>query len=325
MFYFLQKHKLLQIIIVIILTVFTCIHLFSASINYSFFEPILPFSIALANGIGLHTGLFRGMILLTLLLEVFLLYNYFKKSAFTDNSTFFPVIWFLVFNAFACFLVPFTPIFLTNLAIIFLLNIHTSNSDSRLKMQILLSGALISLACFYDITAVFLLLFIVISLAINRLEKVRDVLVLLIGFLVPIIYVGAVYFFQGDFADFITVWRKLHFHPAIFAMKKISTVQIICLSVFALMIPYIVIQLKLLYDNKLIIIRKRFISQIVLFFTLLIMVLLTQVPLPYSLAYFSVPITFFLTSLIPEKKFSIVKELAIILFTASIIVMSMGL
>ena len=325
MFYFLQKHKVLQIIIVIILMIFMCIHLFSASINYNFFEPNLPFSKAIADGMAMHTGLYRGMILLAILLECFLLYNYFKKGAFTDNSTFFPIIWFLVFNTFSCFLFPLSPIFLINLAILFLLNIHTSTSDARLKIQILISGALISLACFYDITAIFLLIYIIISLAINRLEKARDVMVLLIGFLLPILYAGTVYFFQGKFADFTAIWHNVHFHPAIFAMQKISTVMIICLIVFAVMIPYIIIQLKLLFDNKLIVIRKRYISLVVLLFTLLVMILFSQVPLPYSLAYCAVPITYFLTALIPEKKFSVTKEVAIALFAATLIVMSLGL
>ena len=325
MFYFLQKFKIIQIIIMVVMTVLMAIQLFQQPMEFCYFDTALPFAKSLATGVSQHSGLFKGFLFLMVLAEGFILYQYFKKGAFMDNTSFFPVIWFFTFNAFACFLTPFTPIAITNLTIILLLMLNEPSSHLRFKFQLLLSGILIAINCFYDFSAVLLLLYLIISLAISRLEKFRDVLALLLGFTLPFIYIGTVYFFKGDFSVFTDMWKQDHFHSAIFSLPHISMVTIVCIAVFILLLPYIVIQLKILFDNKLIVIRKRFISLVILLITLLVMVLVSQVPLPYSLAYFSVPVTSFLSAMIPEKNFSIIKEVAIVLFAATIIVMSLGL
>ncbi len=323
MFYILQKRPILQFVIVLALCVFVGIRLFSAPISYDFFSTSLPFSSPLAGAVSLHNELFCGLILMVIAIECLLLYSFFKKGKFTDNHTFFPVVWLLFFYAFGSFLLPFTPIFITNMAVVLLVMLNSVSQNS--KVAVLMSGVVVGLASLYDIAAVLLLIYVFISLIISKLNWIRDIVVALVGFVLPYIYVAAGFFFHGTFGYLLSSMQQIVIHPYLFSSPHFSPISLLCLAVFVLFLPYAFIQLKLLADNKLVVIRNRYISLNFLMLVLFFMALFSPIPLPYSLSYLAVPLALYLSALIPEKRFSIFKELTISLFVAAVVLLNLGL
>lgn len=323
MFYILQKRPILQLVIVLALCAFLGLRLFSASISYDYFWAALPFSGPLASAVSLHNDLFRGLMLIFIVIEALLLYSFFKKGKFTDNHTFFPVVWLLFFYAFGSFLLPFTPIFITNVAVVLLVTLNSVSQNS--KVAVLMSGVVVGLASLYDISAVLLLVYVFISLIISKLNWIRDIVVSLVGFLLPYIYVAAGFYFHGTFGYLISSMQQISIQPYLFASPHFSPISLACLAVFVLFLPYAFLQLKLLADNKLVVIRNRYISLNFLMLVLFCMALFSPIPLPYSLSYLTVPLAMYLSALIPEKRFSIFKELTISLFVASVVLLNLGL
>lgn len=323
MFYFLQKHPILQVFIMIALGVFIGIHLFEQPIGYTLYNAGLPFSTPLAEAMSLHSELFRGVVLIIVLLESLLLYSYFKKGKFTENTSFFPIIWLLFFYSFGSFLMPITPIFITNLAVILLINLDSPSHHS--KTPVLLSGIVIGFATMYDPLAIAFLIYVAITLIIGKLEWFKDLLVALVGFLIPFIYVGTGFFFKGNIKGFFAAFDHLAIHPYLLTLPQMSHIMLVCLLVFGIFLPYAFIQIKLLSDNKLVVIRNRYIALNILLLVVFFMTLLSSIPLPYSLGYFAVPLSYYLSALVPEKKFSVNKELGLCLFAAAVVVMALGL
>ena len=89
-----------------------------------------------------------------------------------------------------------------------------------------------------------------------------------------------------------------------------------------LLTVYVMFRLKVLYSNKLIIIRRRFLLLCILFCFNLAMVLTSNVTFPLSLYYLIIPITVFTISFIPVRHFAISSEILLALLTASFVVMA---
>jgi hypothetical protein len=158
-----------------------------------------------------------------------------------------------------------------------------------------------------------LLIFVMVALLVNRFSKVRDILLSLLGFSIPIIYAFAFYLFTNQYMA-----EHTHtFHPVFFGfysyLSDFKIIEIIAFLFMTLVLFYFSIVLTMVFSTKFIIMRKRLISINTLTITLFVMLFVTVFPYSASIVYMFVPITVYCSIISQQKKNWILNNIFILL------------
>ena len=187
-----------------------------------------------------------------------------------------------------------------------------------------MAGALVGIASLYDLTLLLLAVAVILILVTNRLNTLTDIFVALIGILVPYIYVAAYHFFVGNLTNYLASFSSISLQFPLLAARP-SIVSVVCIVVCFVLLIFILVKLKVRFDYKLIVIRKRFGNIHLLFIVSAAILFLTNLPFPQSLGYLFVPIALYLAAYAPSRRFSITKEVVLTLFITAITLIGIGL
>lgn len=324
MFYLLQKDLRFQLFVLLALTGVFCFQLFAAPVTFCLYDSSMPYALSLDAWTMQHQAAARISMLVLYLIQQLLLYTYFKKNRFADNESLMPCIALAAFMVAGGIATRCTPVFIANAAAIGLLWLSDDSGGRHLKSRILVAGALIGIASLYDLTLFLLAAAVILIIVTNRLNTLTDIFVTIIGILVPYIYVAAYHFFVGNLADYLASFSDISFHFPLLATRP-SIVSIVCIAVCIALLIFILVKLKVRFDYKLIIIRKRFGNIHFLFIVSSAILFLTNLPFPQSLGYLFVPIALYLAAYAPSRRFSISKEVVLTLFFTAITLIGIGL
>ena len=324
MFYLLQKDLRFQIFVLLALTGLFCYQMLATPVAFCLYDPSLPYPLSLDECISQNQTTARIGILVLYIIQQLLLYTYFKKNRFADNETLIPCIALAAFMVIGGTATHCTPALIANTAIIGLLRLSDDSESRHLKSQLLVAGALVGVASLYDITLLLLALAVILILVTNRLNNLTDIFVALIGILVPYIYVAAYHFFVGNLTDYLASFSSISLHFPLLATRP-SIVSLICIVVCIALLIFILVKLKVRFDYKLIVIRKRFGNIHFLFIVTAAILFLTNLPFPQSLGYLFVPIALYIAAYAPSRRFSISKEVVLTLLLTAITLIGIGL
>lgn len=322
MFYLLRKSFILQLLTALAALSVGGYFIFSNDLSISYIDTTLPAAQWLSVYLMSHPAGTKAMLFIAMLLQGGLFYRYFRNSGFLDDENLLPIFFFFAFLMGMGIFMPVSTAWIMNLVVLILLNINGDIQGKSVKTATLLSGLFIGIASLYDITAFLLLVCYLLLLLIHRLEKMKEMLVALCGLLVTYIYVFAYHFFKGNLTDYLHSFRAIHFNFPIFTQTHFSLYAAAAAVILLLSLVYIIVRLKVCYDNKLIVMRKRFLALCLLAIFQLIMMFCSNMPFPYSLGYLIIPLSYFFISFIPSRNFSISTELLLCLYAASWVVLA---
>jgi len=320
MFYYLQKNKIIQSLILLGLVIYTVINLYFSPITYILEENSSYVYRQFVHFIMLHDIWFYLIFIVNIVLQLILLHSFFQRNNFTEEKSWMSLIWYLFFLNFAVDINQITPAFFTNTVIIVLLHLNVNNSPVNLKNKVTLSGMLIALNSLLDVTSGLLLLFLITSLLISRFSKFKDVLIAIIGFFIPYLYLFSIYFLQDRLLNFFETYQNIQLF-SLFNSGNFSILHILIASFALFLMIFLSLIVKINYDNKLIILRKRVISLALLLLTTVIMILFTDIPIKSSLNYLFVPIALYFSIIHSITKHAIVNDIIVILICASLILL----
>lgn len=324
MFYLLQKDLRFQIFILLALTGLFCYQLFATPVVFCLYDSALPYALSLDEWMSLHPTAARIGILILYALQQLLLFSYFKKNRFADNETLIPCIALAAFVVVDGIASQCTPVLIGNTAAIGVLCLCDNSEPRHQKSRVLLAGMLIGVASLYDLTLLLMSATVILISVTNRLNTLSDIFVALIGILIPYLYVAAYHFFVGNLASYLASFSRISLQFPLFAMRP-SIVSVTCMVVCIALLIYILIKLKIRFDYKLIVVRKRFANTHFLFIISAAILGLTNLPYPQSLGYLSIPIAIYLAAYAPSRRFSIAKEVVLTLFFTAITLIGIGL
>lgn len=324
MFYLLQKDLRFQIFVLLALTGLFCFQLFATPVSFCMYDTALPYALSLDEWTAFHPSAARIGILTLYGVQQLLLYSYFKRNRFADNETLIPCIALAAFLVVSGTATHCTPVLIANTAAIGMLRLSDDSESRHLKSRLLLAGTLIGIVSLYDISLLLLAVAVILILVTNRLNTLKDIFVALIGILIPYIYVVAYHFFVGNMSDYLSSFTHLSFQFPLFSSRP-SIVAIICIIVCIALLIYILVKLKIRFDYKLIVVRKRFGNIHFLFIVSAAVLFLTNLPYPQSLGYLFIPISLYLAAYAPSRRFSISKEVVLTLFFTAITLIGIGL
>ena len=313
MFYFLNKKKILQLVIVVALliwAVFTIITQMTAC-------PVDGQTFLCQNFfcyLGAHPILMKALAIAFILLEMIFIQKFFESNKFSDNQTNIPLVLFLLFINVSHVLNTFTPAFLTIFLVSFIMLFNTRDENDRSSYhRVYASGILVGLNTLIDPCAIWLLLFLMLVILTNQFSKPKEIIILLLGFLTVAIYLFSIMFLEDSFP---TLQHSLKYLYTFVPLKQLSLtpmVKIVAIGVVILASIYMSIADKLYFDSKLVILRKRFTAIHFLFFISIVMMLFSGMPLANSMLYLSLPITIYASVLCLNKNRVVFHDVVLIL------------
>lgn len=321
MFYLLRKAHLLQLIVGIIALLWCGVMIFIKPLDVSLLNNSLFCSVAFSQWAISHPVGTQFLVLLLLLLQGAMLFHYVRTCGFLDEENALSILFFCAFSLGMGIFLPFTPAWFTNTATLAVLNLSNRAFSSNSKTTLLLAGIVLGIATLFDPTALLLLGFFILYILINQIDKLRDLLATLCGVLTPYLYLLAYHYFAGSLHAYLHSFSQFHLYFPLFTQTHFSIYTLIALPLTLLLTIYVIFRLKVLYNNRLILIRRRFLMLCILFFFNIAMLLSANTPFPYSLYYLLIPITVFTISFIPVRNFAISTEILLTLLTASLVIM----
>lgn len=324
MFYLLQKNLRFQIFVLVALAALFCYQLFALPVAVCPTDSFLPLSQSLGQWIMQNPLAAKTGIMFLFALQQVMLFLYYKRSKFDEQTSLLPCAALTVFAIAGGPTALFSPVLIANFVLTSILLFSDDSDHRNQKGRVLLSGILIGIATFFD-TALFLIAVAFLFMLLNsRFNTISDLFVTLIGMAIPYIYCFACFFFVDDFPRLLDSITRVHFDFPLFTGTHPSVVSLISAVVAAIILIYVLVKLKIRFDYKLIVVRKRFANTHILFATLIGVLLMTNLPFPESVSYLSVPLAIYLAAYAPSRRLTITKEVVFTVLLTAIILLGMG-
>lgn len=260
MFYLLNKKYSLQVVLLLALLglsgyrIFTAMELFQAGGQMFVYRALYPVWQA-------HPLHYRIVAMALLLLETALLQTYYRINSFQEGKSCMPSVFLLAFLNLTGGVEVFSPVMFTVVFCTVLLIMSSGNvRESPFRSSVFFSGVWAGLALLFDPVAVGLVVFAVLALTSNQFAAFKDVLIFLLGFLTALLYVFAYYFMSGGLPQLSCMLSQYPYFGFFRVPGVWSAANVVRAVYCSLLAVYLIIALKLFFDNKLIVLRKRLVS-----------------------------------------------------------------
>ena len=325
MFYLLQKNLRFQIFVMFALAGLFCYQLLVLPVDVRFPDSFLPLSQSLGQWMMQNPLTLKLGIVLIFALQSIFLFLYFKRNKFDEQTSLLPCAALAVFAIAGGSAAICSPVLIANFILTSLLLLSDDSDHKHQKGRVLLSGILIGIASFFDITLFLIAAAFLFILLTNRFNSINDIFVTLIGIAIPYIYCFAYFFFVDEFPRFLDSFTHIHLVFPLFTDTHPSVVTLISVGIGIILFIYILVKLKIRFDYKLIVVRKRFVNTHILFVILAGVILLTNIPFPVSVNYMAVPLSIYLAAYAPSRRLSITKEVVLTVFLTATVLVWMGI
>lgn len=312
MFRILNKIIGLQWFLLFLLFVIAEIQIFSSSIlmNPTGF-PILYKSI---YNILFSNEIARSLTLsIVLILSILGVQYYFSKNNFAPKTSLLPAIIFLSILLLTGSLKIVSPIFFTNFSIIIILLINESHYKGLSKSNVFYSGMIIGLSLLIDPASIVLLLFLIVSMIINTVITPKDLIVSLLGIITIGIYLIAYYFFIDGLDILWANFSQIKLYSIFSTVRQLSTLQMVFIPLNFIIIFYLVIKVSMVYENKVIVMRKKIITLNALLLCLMGTILVSGISPEFLFRYFFIPISLLISILVQNPNRFFIYEILITL------------
>lgn len=305
MFYFLNKHNILQLVLIVplliwaVYTIFTQMAIQPADGQSFLYRSVYPF-------LSTHPVQLKLLACLIVILGALFIQLFYTESRFSENQTFMPVVMTLLFLNVGHFMSLFTPAFFTLLFFTFIVFLNERlQHDKPIKNRVYTTGILIALATLFDAQAIWMVLFMILVLIANRISKTKEIIILLLGMLLVYVYVVAFFFMTDRLPEMVDVLRHLQLLTIVHQFLKLLTMQYVLAGYSVLLLLLLIAVLKMYYDSKLIIIRKRFVTTWLLAFIVVAMVVFSGLAFHDSFLYLLLPMSLLMSmlALVKRRKF----------------------
>ena len=319
MYNFIYRKRVLQIILAVAIAAFMVARLMLApAIFYkphvaTLLYPVL-YDFFLPHPIG-----FRIALALFIAIQVFVFQEFISRHNFLDSASLMPVIWFLFFSLFTSDFPAFSQSLLLNFLIIILLSLNinslnSSNEDNR--RHVFWAGVIVAMATLVEPAAILLFFIICAALITGKTNFLKRLCLALTGLFMPFLYIAVIFFLTGRMTILLDYFSRQQFFAFLFIDCEPALFISFCI-VFLLTLLYTLPALKLYYDNRVILLRKKFLIVNMAFLLILLIVLTGNHSFTVGLPYLVVPFSIYFSMLCQLRRNRITTD---ILMTAFVVI-----
>ena len=312
MFKFLNKNLIFQTILLIALLSYSGWLIF-AKLHVVVPPGISTLSSALLSLMTVKPLLMKIIVLLTLLFQLILFQHLFRRNNLTEGTLLWPSIFYLSMLIGSNAFLQVTPVFFINLIVLLLLLLNSEYDASSIKNRVFFSGILIGIGFFMDFGTALLLVFITISLIINRFSKTKDIFLSLFGFLIPLIYFCSYFFFTDQLDILGSSISKFSFFGFINSIGLLTIQNMIFLGFTTVGLLYFIITLSVTFSQKLIVLRRRLAVINVLTASLFVLSFVSFEYYPQIFAWLFIPMSIYFSLITQIKKNWVIHDLIILI------------
>lgn len=316
MFRFIQSKLFLQVVCVLALLVWAVLQFIGST---HFLQP--PSSTAFWQMLAPLQGHYGGMITIIsfgLLLQILLTDVYYFRGGFGDNHHLMVCIWFLLILCCGGFISELSPVLLSNLFLVIIICLNFDYDNGNLKSKDLLSGILTGVASLFYPPMVFVAFFVISSLVINRFSKYKDIIVYILGILLVCLYCFSFYFFSNRLPELYQFVSGIRFYNT-FAMTEMYSWQVMVLiATTVVSLLYATVVLKIQYDSKTVLLRKRLITIHLITMSCLLLMVFSPFDFHHAVGFLLIPMTLYYSMLSQMKEHPLVNDFMMLIFVVAL-------
>ncbi|MCL1850841.1 MAG: hypothetical protein FWF70_05505 [Bacteroidetes bacterium] len=255
----------------------------------------------------------KGIIIAVLLFQILFLEYYFKINEFVAKNSLLPACFYLSILLLSKSLTIISPFFFTLFFSLIIISIDFTGNVENLKNNVFRSGAIIALATGFDICSIVLLFSVIATLLINQFSRIKEIGILIFGFVLLYLYIFSFYFFTDNLYEWLMTFQQIKIAGIL--SSNIPNMTRTLLTAIGLSIVYIsfLIRFKLLNDSKIVIQRNRVITLNTRAILMLVCLLLSSSNYPVVLGYLFVHLSIYLAMLAQERNPLYINELITII------------
>jgi len=244
----------------------------------------------------------KGILIAVLLLQIILLQYYFIKNEFSAKSSLLPACLYLSILLLTSQLTIISPLFFTLFFFLATISINYTSSSVTSRNNVFWAGILIALGTCFDLSSSILLILVVVTLLINQFFKVKEIGILLFGFVLVYFYFFSYYFFTNNLNEWILTFQQVQILGILNQEVLLQTRVLIALSFLTIVYIYFMVRISIINEAKVVILRKRAVTLNANAALIILCLFISNSSYPYILGYLSAPIAIYLAALVPEKK-----------------------
>lgn len=316
MFRFIQSRLFVQGLVVVTLVVWATIMLVTSTamlkppFQLYYWQFIMPLQ---QSYVAMCMILAVGILLLILMLDV-----YYFRCGFGDSHHLMVVLWYLLLLCCGGYISEFSPVWMSNLVLAIIISLNFDYDRGNLKNKDLLSGLLTGIASLFYPPMLFVAFFVISSLVINRFSKYKDIVVYLLGILTVYLYVFCYYFFSDNLPVLYKMLSELKFYNTFAVTTVYSWREIVLMSVAAVSLLYVIFILKLQYDNKQLLLRKRLMTIHLITISMILMVVFSPFDIHQAMGFLLIPFTLYYAMLSQMKEHPVVNDVMMLIFAVAL-------
>jgi len=253
-----------------------------------------------------------------ILLQLVLADVYFFRGGFGDSHHLMVVLWFLLILCCGGFVAQLSPVWMSNIILAIIISVNFDYDRGNLKNKDLVSGMLTAVASLFYPPVLFVAFFVVSSLIINRFSKYKDIVVYFLGILLVYLYVFCFYFFTDRLPELEKMLMDVRFHNTFAATAVYSWKEIVLLSATGLSLLYAIFILKIQYDNKPVLLRKRLVTIHLITISMLLMMIFSPFDIHQSVGFLLIPFTLYYAMLSQMKEHPFVNDIMMLIFAVAL-------
>lgn len=312
MLYLLNKNTTLQLIISAFLLAWSGFCMFTGlSVAPPDGHPLLYG--AIYPFLSQHLVFSRALAMALLVLEAVFLQRFFAVNRFSENKTAMSILFFWGMMIVGHQLTLLSPANFTMFALTLIMLINTNVvNDFPLKNRIFISGIIIGVASLLDINALWILLFLIFAILTNRFSRMKDVIILLSGLLFVAVYLFTYGYLTDMLPQLLASYKKVDFFGFIEHAREMRVIDWVSTAMLLATSIYMIVVLKLYYDNKLIVLRNRFMTTVFLWLTMLVAGFFSCYDMQGGRVYIFVPVVLLYSMLCLVKSRRIFHDILIV-------------
>jgi hypothetical protein len=243
----------------------------------------------------------KGIIIAVLLLQVSLLQYCFIKNEYTVKSSLLPACFYLSILLLTESLVIISPLFFTLLFFIIIISINYTTTSVVLKNNVFWVGMIIALGTCFDLSSIVLFFLVAITLIINQFFKIKEMAIMLFGFVLIYFYFFSYYYFTNNLEEWMLSFQQIKILGVLNDNTLTNTLPLVLLIVLGIIYFYFMIRTQLISESKVVVQRRRAVTLNMWAISMMACILISNSTYPQALGYLFVPISIYLAILVQER------------------------
>jgi len=238
---------------------------------------------------------YRFWVIASILATITMIQIYFTQNNFIQKTSLLPSIFYLLMVISSGVIQNPESILISNFFIILIYISLYSYFKSNSKSKLFFTGLFFGIAILFDFAIIPLFIFIIIALIINTVISPKALLILLYGIISVVIYVIAIYYFMDQLNQLYAHFNQLKINTIFLFKVNIKPAQYVFIPISTIAFLFILYKINAVYENKVIIMRKKMFTFNTLLFCLLGTLLITNGNPTHFIGYFFVPLSMLLS------------------------------